>query len=279
MADLITNARAHVNLPSATSADDDTINILITAASRAIEGFCQRCFVSAAYDELYDGNARCRLILRQYPLISVQSVRHCPATVLKVTNTSTTVNQQARVSVTSTGLTLIRVASGVATSNSITFAGNATLTALASAITAVGNGWSAQVVGSYGSWPSADLRAPQGALNACGQYAELKLHASELTDFQADLQHGWLARACPWPEGAGNFRVQYTAGYTTVPEDVQEACAELVASWFQQRGRDLSLASEDTAGTYRYQAEGNDQLPRRIQALLQPYRNCRLLDS
>lgn len=290
MPDLITTARAKISLPNATSADDATINTLLSAASRAIQRYCRRDFAATTYDELYHGSGERRLLLRQYPLVSVQSVRYRPVTVLKITNTNTTLNQQARASLTSTGLSLFRSASGVAsTDTSVTFASNITLTALANAINTLGNGWSAQVVGDYGSWPSADLRGPQGALPACGQFAELKLHTAELSGYQIDERRGWLLRVLPsadpelrhpedlvWPLGIDNFRVQYTAGFSTVPEDVQEACAELVATWFQQRGRDLSLKTEDTAGTYRYEADPNDQLPRRVRALLRPYRQHRV---
>ena len=37
-----------------------------------------------------------------------------------------------------------------------------------------------------------------------------------------------------WLPGVNNYRVIYTAGYATVPEDVQEACAEWVAALFWQ---------------------------------------------
>jgi len=292
MSDLITNQRARTNLPNATSTDDAAINTLISAASKAIQRYCRRDFVATAYDELYNGNGDRRLVLRQYPVISVQSVRYRPATVLKVINTNTTLNQQARVSVTATGLTLTRVAGGTVSSNAVTFAANPTLNALATAVSAVGSGWSAQVVGDYGSWPAADLRGPQGALTAWGQFAELKLHTYELASYQIDEPRGWLLRAIPytdpellhpedlvWPVGVNNFRVQFTAGYTTVPEDVQEACAALVATWFAQRGRDLTLLSEATARVYSYTADPGDQLPARVRALLRPYRYQRVLNS
>lgn len=286
MPDLITNARARINLPQATAADDATINTLIAAATKAIQRFCRRDFNLTAYDELYGGTGQCRLVLRQYPVLSVQSIRSCLATVLKVINNNIALNQQARVSVTSTGLALFRMASGVgSTDTSITFAGSATLSAVAAALNSLGNGWSAQVAGNYGSWPAADLRSPQGALPACGQFAELKMHTVELAGYQIDERRGWLLRAPAtdadqpedpaWPIGS-SFRAQYTAGYTTIPDDVQEACAELVATWFQQRGRDLSLLREDLANTYHYQADSQFQLPRRIQALLRPYRNQRV---
>jgi hypothetical protein len=52
-----------------------------------------------------------RLMLRQYPPISVESVRYRHVTVFKITNT-VAATVQARVSVTSTGLKLVRVNAG-----------------------------------------------------------------------------------------------------------------------------------------------------------------------
>jgi hypothetical protein len=285
MLDLITNARALVNLPNAGAGDDATINTLIAAASQAVQRFCRRDFTAASYDELYDGPAGGRLLLRNFPILSVQSVRSRLVTVLQVANLDTGLNQLARVAVTATGLLLQRVSSGIVTNDSVAFAGNATLAALATAVNALGNGWSAQVVGGYGPWPAADLRSPQGAAPAAGRYAELKLHTAELAGYQIDERRGWLLRTSPdtdpdpmqsasqvWPAGRGSIRVQYTAGFSLVPDDVQEACAELVATWFQQRGRDLSLAAENVAGTYSYSAANLDLLPPRVVALLKPYR-------
>jgi hypothetical protein len=297
--DLITAARAVVNLPGV-SAGDSSVATLVTAASRAVQKYCRRYFVSTAFDELYSGNGQRRLFLRQIPILSVESVRYRPVTVLTAQNTDTTTNQQARVSVTSTGLALKRVASGTATTNTLTFAGNATLTALANAIAALGGGWTAQVVGdanNYGKWPSADLYCPQGptagdfdatyagqgALTAWGQNAELKMHTYELAGYQIADRGGWLLRAIPytdpellhpedlvWPVGVNNLRVQYTAGFTTVPEDVQEAAAELVASWYKRLGRDLSLRRESAGGVTQIQFP--TEFPPAVLSLLAPYR-------
>src|SRR5207237_997081 len=182
---------------------------------------------------------------------------------------NTGLNQLARVTVTSTGLTLQRVASGVSSSTAIAYAGNATLQTLATAISALGNGWSAQVIGDsggdFGLWPSADLYVPpaygdgmasQGALTARGQFAELKLHAYEMAGYQFDAR-GWLLRAIPytdpellhpedlvWPVGVNNLRIQYTAGYATVPESIQEACAKWVATLYYETSRDPGLTNQ-----------------------------------
>src|SRR5947209_368980 len=189
--DLITLNRAYQQLQGV-SGVDSLINTLITAVSDAIEKYCMRDFFSKSYDELYNGNGQRRLLLREYPIISVESVRYRPVTVLKITNNATA-NVQARATVTSAGLTLVRVNAGVKTTDtSITYAGNGSLTALASAVNALGSGWSAQVVGdatNYGGWPSADLYWPtsfgggtsgQGALSCvAGSFAELKMHTYE----------------------------------------------------------------------------------------------------
>jgi hypothetical protein len=299
--DLCTRARAYQDL-GGVSGVDALIDTLVTACSDAIAKYCRRDFTSKSYDELYNGNGDRRLLLREYPIQSVQSVRYRPVTVLKIQNTNTALNQRATVAVTSAGLTLVRVASGASTTNTVTFAGNATLQAVANAVSALGNGWSAQAVGDtagdYGLWPSADLYVPasygdgtqsQGALTARGQYAELKLHTYELAGYQWDPR-GWLLRAIPytdpellhpedliWSVGVNNFRVQYTAGYTTVPEAVQEACASWVAHLYYLTQRDPSLVHQlTTAGA----ASGYGPLagrvpgepPPRARMMLAPYR-------
>ncbi len=72
--DLITLARAYQDLQGVTGVDS-LLSTLITAASDAIQKYCRRDFVSTSYDELYSGNGQRQLLLRQYPIISVQSVR------------------------------------------------------------------------------------------------------------------------------------------------------------------------------------------------------------
>jgi hypothetical protein len=279
--DLITVARAKLAIQSVTdSSQDGLLSALVTSYSDAIEKYCRRRFVSANYDELYNGEGQRRLLLRQYPIQSVQAVRYRPVTVLKVTN-ATTANVQARVQVLSTGLQLVSVNAGVKTvvTAGLTWVACPTLAGLAAAIVAVGNGWGAQYVGdsvNYGSWPSGDLYVPgsygdalegagilqsQGALQCvAGSFAELKMHTYELQGYQWDAR-GWLLRAIPYtdpellhpedlvfPVGINNFRVQYTAGYTTIPEAVQEACARWVAEAYYQTQRDPSLASQAIPG-------------------------------
>ncbi len=300
MADLISLSRALVNVPSATSSDYSTISTLITAVSKVIQRICDREFSILAYDEFYNGDGQRRLMLRRYPILSVQSVRYRPVTVLKIINHLVN-TPQARVEVLNTGLRLTTVTSGVANqlTGGLDWVTNPTLLALQNAVNAAGSGWSAAGQG-YDAWPSADLYCPngispasggpiptgQGALTAAGQYAELKLHTYELAGWQMDQRQGWLLRAIPytdpellhpedmiWPTGINNFRVQYTAGYLTVPEDVQEACAEWVAALFWQTRRDPGLANESVPQAFsRVYLIAQKGLPPYVQALLPLYK-------
>jgi hypothetical protein len=268
MADLITDARAkyNINQSSFTAAETTTIDALITAISKLIQKYCKRNFTSTTYDELYDGSGDDKLVLKHYPLVTVSRVAFGPVSVLTITNTSST-NQRATVQLatsvtedgaaiirTSTGLSLTRVASGVSSiDTSVTWAGNPTLQAVATAVNALGNGWSATVAGGYELAASSDLRAlqgsltcrnlPQGAINA-----ELVMHSNELSWFDVDYERGWIRRSrgllTPWDVFVGDlptftaipayWRVIYTAGYASVPEDVQEACAQWVSSVYWQ---------------------------------------------
>jgi hypothetical protein len=314
--DLITNARlmdtfgglqGQANLTMSAN-ETTTLNNLITAISDAIEKYCKRRFVSTAYDELYNGTGDRRIHLRQYPIQKVTSIRYRPVTVMKITNT-VTANVQARVLVKSTGLELFRTSAGVSTTVTagLDWVTNPTITALTAAVNALGSGWSAQAVGdsnNYGNWPSADLYVPgsygdtlegtgvlysQGALTAVnGINAELKMHTYELQGCQWDPR-GWLLRAIPytdpellhpedliWPVGINNFRIQYTAGYTTIPEAIQQACAEWVCHQYWQTKRDIDLVHQAlNAGTAQAWGAMGSRLsrpPQNVQTLLAPYR-------
>ncbi len=276
MANLITRARALYNLNNlaTTSAENTTLDALIAAVSAAIERWCRRTFASAAYDEVYDGSEQSELILQHFPVLFVERVACLPTPVLRVQNGAASV-QRATVQVTATGLNLTRVASGVAATDTITFVGNATLTDLAAAIAALGNGWSASVAADqFANRASADLRALQGAFAAKDSAAELAIHLQELTSFEIDAARGFLVRAARWSGPPRGWRVIYTAGYASVPEDIQEACAQWVAMLFWQTKRDPGLAQETVPGTISRTPVRD--LPPSVRLLLEPYRALRI---
>jgi uncharacterized phiE125 gp8 family phage protein len=70
---LITVARAR-QVPQLAAVDATIVETLILAASKAIERYCNRLFVSQSLIEVYDGNGETEIMLRHYPLITLTSV-------------------------------------------------------------------------------------------------------------------------------------------------------------------------------------------------------------
>jgi hypothetical protein len=307
MATLISAAYAKQALQAEaefSSAEDDIIDDLIAGVGNAIERYCKRQFDSQTFDELYDGGSD-EILLRQYPVQGITSVRCNPTPVLEVQNTLTSTNQQALIEVRATLVALTKVASGSSsTDTTAVFATYPTLAALATQITAVGSGWTARAVGSatgdYGLWPSADLYIPpylgdgirsMGNLNARGRYAQLLMHTGFLDDYAWDpsgrIYHmnattwpqglaGWDESSRAFPGSRGYYRIKYTAGYTTVPEDIQIAAAMWVARLFFAWKRDPAAQNSSS-----FQFEGSSSstsyaqprgMPDEVKALVDPYR-------
>ena len=95
-----------------------------------------------------------------------------------------------------------------------------------------------------------------------------RIYAEDLADYEVDSARGWLLRghrgltelSCfdrpgevwGWMPGVDNYRVVYTAGYTTVPEDVQEACAQWVAHLFWQSKENPAIHPDSPTATVAF---------------------------
>jgi len=96
---LITVTRLLDNLNNRLLTSDETTTCanLIDSVSAAIRRYCRTDFLLQTYEELYSGNGQQRLLLRQIPLVNVQSVRYGPYAVLRVFNNAYSTNQRATV--------------------------------------------------------------------------------------------------------------------------------------------------------------------------------------
>ncbi len=69
-----------------------------------------------------------------------------------------------------------------------------------------------------------------------------------------------------FPRGKKNIRLQYTAGYSSIPKDLEQACIELVALKYYDRGRErLGVESKEGASFVT-------QLPAEIKQVLDLYK-------
>ena len=78
MADLITSAYCSTIVPGTANVNAATLAAVISAASDAIQRYCRRSFTPAAYTELYDSPNRPYLMLRQTPVLLLNSVTWYP---------------------------------------------------------------------------------------------------------------------------------------------------------------------------------------------------------
>lgn len=255
LATLVTTARAQQH-DVLKALDPDAMQSLLDAASGMIRDYCNRDFTSTTYSQVYNGSGYPEqwLMLDQCPVTDVQRVAVNPVQAITIRNTNTALNQRATAQTTSTGLKLVRVASGVSVPNTLTYAGNLTLQAMAAAITALGNGWTATVATGYALFPSADLTIIQGAIDARNNPAILEMFTEDLP--MQSLSDGgstgpsFRIEAGPgiiwgwFPQGRQNIRVDYTAGFATIPDVVQECCCLLAQQLSQMEKANRTLASE-----------------------------------
>lgn len=250
---LTTLAKVKEFMGISVSTYDDKLNSILTAVSRAVEKYLDTKVISESFIEYANGKDSWRvgyMHLNNSPVLAISRVATRPTPALMIRNTTAT-NQRATVAVTSTGITLTRVASGVSTSNTLTWASYVTLNLLASAINSLGSGWAATVAGNandYGGWPTTLLKYIQGALDAKSE-ANVELYVEELGEYRIDETEGTLWGEFPY--GYQNVEVRYTAGWATIPDDLQMGVASLVKSVFDASNVDGNMKSE-RIGDYSY---------------------------
>lgn len=294
------------------SADQLTVPTLITAASRACERWCNRRFTATDYDVLRTPSPAPQfsakadmVILEQFPLNSVTRVSGGRTAAILIANTATSTNQRAtaqiamtgdpEVQLTGTGLTLVRVASAVPYTSSLTFAAYPTLSLLAAAINAIGGGWTAIVQSGMGSWPTTDLVSQGGPLGSLGVGCYFDVFSADFSVLKPDWKAGvvYFSSYSPGPFGDGGswgsgilgsdadmqfgssrpqVRVQYNAGWSAIPDDVQLACANAVQVMFANQTSDPRFKSVTLGDKSFTLGDTNPQLPDSAKVLLAPYR-------
>lgn len=263
--------RAKDALRSSYDGSDDSILLddLIPACSAFLDRHCNRSsggLTTSTFDELYHGTGDNVLFLRNTPVQSISRIATITLPCLSVHNTDPDMGCRATVQIngtsvnpqnlncqnTSTGMTLTYVKNAVTTTNTLTWVSYPTITQLVTAINGLGNNWTAQTMGGFDTWSSTDLRATQGAFGARVVTAYFWIHWMDLPWYRITNENtGEIYSPMGFARGQDNWRVTYTAGYTTFPDDLSQALAELVAMCYYSRELHPSLNSESLGG-YSY---------------------------
>jgi len=230
-------------ITSDVAAGDPTaiVDVIHDSVEDFVKYYCRRIFDSTTYSkEKYDGTGYNILHLKNYPVTALTRVAIGTSDVIRITNTSK--YTRASVSVTSTGIILSKDGSDDST---ILFANYATISLVVAAINAIGSGWSAEVTSStYNSFASSELITKFGLNCIQNNYVNLKIPYEGAEDyFDVDENYGIVINnSRSFPKGKQNIFVDYTAGYSTMPDDLQLAVKILVKFWYQRW-------SEETFGT------------------------------
>jgi uncharacterized phiE125 gp8 family phage protein len=102
-----------------------------------------------------------------------------------------------------------------------------------------------------------------------GFAAETEVDSSELV-LRADAGVAERVGAI-FPAGARNVRVEYTAGYSTVPDDLALACVKLAAAWYAHARAGADGVTREALGDHSATFSAS-ALPADVEAMLEPYR-------
>lgn len=274
-------------------ADSYMMEQAIDAASDQIESHCDRTFASATYTHCFNGSGTPRLVLRQKPVTAVTRVAIGLTEALSVKNTS---SDARYATVSNDGTNISLAVKGGANDDSGTpdtvAIGSNTVAQLVTAIIAVGKGWTATSAGStQDNWPATEivkfepvhcfdedayLEVPDETLNGYTLKQASGILQREHSGHDMHHQFGhhgdFLGRnfttpesyhnpgsryGLHFPKGSFNIYVVYTAGFSTLPAHLKQACNKLAANIIRGGARDGTLAAVSGPGfSESYSEEG-----------------------
>jgi hypothetical protein len=262
---------------------DALLDNLINRASDAIEKYCDRTFDSTAYREQYDGDGDKNLFVNQYPVTAVTMVSVGIHNAISITNTSSDAfNAYVTVGETgdlSTSLSLVVQGGTNDGTSTLNFAARATytLSSLVTAINAVGSGWAATLaLSSQQYWDACEILPVMG-LQCLDSYAYLSVPDDPKSDYKIYTKRGELHLSTGFSAGHNNVTVRYTAGYATIPDDLEQICIDLVQVYYKTKGADSTVKREkldDHDITYAEEGGGRD-VPKHLRRRLAAYKRWR----
>jgi hypothetical protein len=249
------------------TADDIVLQWSIQQASRIVQTHCARNFTEQRYYEIRDTYGAMRLALEQSPVTVVRFVGVGWDSVLSINSTNST-DAFASVAVDADQVHLTRVSStGTETASQVSFGSHDVSSEVVNHINTI-SGFSAGLILNV---PSRYIRRLAGR-DVRNSTAYLEAPTEGLDDYQIDLDRGMI-----YGKTLDRYRsvlVDYTAGYATIPTDVELATLTIAARSYRARTRDRSIASESLGG-YSYSTRSLVEIEDEEKRMLAPYRRIR----
>lgn len=248
---LVTLAQVKEYLSIADEDYDQILTSLIDRASGFLNRYCNRNLKTQIYTrESYYGDGGPHLFLDQYPATTISRVSVGRTNAFSVKNTTAT--NHATIEITASAL---KYSADGATATSLTLASYATINLLITTLNAV-SGWTATLLNAdHGTRKATDLLIRPAMACKSPTIAYCEIPDDELSEYSViapseSRNYGMLYKPGGWTQGQEYF-IDYTAGYTTVPYALEEACILLVKYRYDQRTTDMTKSTE-TLGDYSY---------------------------
>ena len=244
---------------------DGQVEALVNAVDKFITNYCKRTFDPTSYTEYHNGSGLSSFCVDNFPITAVTRLAFGGRAAIRICNTNT--SSKASVSVNTTGVVLNY--NGTANST-CTFASYTTLTTLVAAINAI-SGWSAELVdSSYGPYLSSELLPLYGKSCIDSSKVDLEIPEEGEYDFDVDTDSGIIKVGDVIPVGFRNVRIDYTAGYTTMPDDLKFAAKIIIKDWWDKRNESSFNLSSYSIGGMGKSFEG--MIPKEARHILESYR-------
>ena len=269
-----------------TSVDDDVLlEDAIDRATAIIESHCDRKLKSRTFYEWAMPGGERTFTVDNSPIVSIDTISYGSAISMTVTSDTASTDVLATVENNGTNLRLRKVASdGTSTTATIALADYLTTSALVTYINASVSGWSATLTKNAYSL-SLYRFGGRGVIDAPCNFEYPRDNVSEYrVDYDTGLVHIIADRfpgirsddasANRFPSGFFPVFVQYTAGFETVPADLEQACIEIAADLYRERKQDKTITSE-SLGDYNYTQAGVAELLEGRMGKLAGYREIR----
>ncbi len=273
---------AALSIVSDQAATDDPTSIvqsILNSVDEWVKEYCQRDFESAIYtNELYDGNGENRLLLDNYPIVSIARLATDRDDAIKIKNTSTDATT-AHVSVDSDSVDLVVSGGANEDSSSVDFTTYTTMTAVVDQINDnIGKGWEVALVDSdYGDLKSTELlecfaKYCGARANTTAGWEYLQMAGEPASDFRVYKSRGEIYYSYGFSEGVKNIVITYTAGYssTNMPKDLKLAVSMLVKMIYDRR--DQEIFGVDQYGLLSLRSVLTKEMPHEVREILSRHR-------
>jgi hypothetical protein len=267
------------------STDDTILEKCIDRATAIIESYCDRKLKARTFHEFLMPEGDRTVKTEEFPIVSIDTIAFGSQTSFTIESDTASTDVVATVGFDGSSLRLYKVASnGTETTVTLDASDHATTSSLVNHINSSVSGWSATLT--KNAYTRSLYRfGGRGVIDAP---AQLEFPRDNVSEYRVDFETGRIhitadrfpgirsddTQANRFPDGFFPVFIQYAAGFSTIPDDLQQVGLEVAGDLFRERLQDRTLSAE-SLGDYSYtQAAIADLLAERV-AKLDHYKEIR----